>query len=73
MSHECENCGSQDHHVVAMESLGSIDIRMPAIQKLRILDQDGKEVLCVMNQSGDMIVWLQNDAIAEIIESNPGS
>lgn len=64
----CDKCGHDDYHAIPVSELSPIKITVPYHQKVTLLDEDGKDVLTVMNQCGDMIVWLEEKAICDIID-----
>jgi hypothetical protein len=64
----CEKCGYEDVHVVPIAELEPIKITIPYHQKVTLLNEDGEQILSVMNQCGDMIVWLEKKALVDIID-----
>ena len=68
---KCDNCDAVDVHGIEISELEPLVIQIPHHQKIKLVTPDGQEVVQVMNQSGDIIVWLENEAITEIIETTP--
>jgi len=65
---QCDSCGevSETNHIVEVSDLNALQVVVPFHQKITLYDTDGNEVISVMNQCGDMVVWLNDDNICEV-------